>query len=65
MATSLPEGNTLTPDQCRRLGAAYQLILSWRQENNDQQAGQAERPAQIVAPAHEPKTLVAAQISEV
>lgn len=59
-----PEENRLTPDQRRRLGAVYQLILSWRRENYDQKASQAEQPPQTVAPANEPQTRAAAQISE-
>ncbi len=59
-----PEENQLTPDQRRRLGAVYQLILSWRRENNTQKTDQAGQHPQTVAPANEPPTRASAQISE-
>lgn len=64
MAAPLLEEYHLTPEQRRRLGAVYQLILSWRQKNNDQKASQADRPPQTVVPANEPQTRAATQISE-
>jgi hypothetical protein len=64
MATPLPERDQLTPDQRRRLGAVYQLILSWRRENNTQKTGQAGQHPQTVAPTNESQTRAATQISE-
>ncbi len=64
MATPLPEKEQLTPEQRRRLGAAYQLILSWRRKNTTQAAGQTGQPPQTVTPANESQTRAPAQISE-
>jgi|GEM_PF-6408103 len=40
MVVSHPEEIQLTPEQRRRLGAVYQLILTWRREKDNQTASQ-------------------------
>ncbi len=65
MAAPLLEEYQLTPEQRRRLGAVYQLLLRWRRENNDQQASQTERPAQTAASTRESPAHAATLISEV
>ena len=55
MAASPSAEIQLTPEQRRRLGAVYQLILSWRREGNDQKANLNEQADQATVPQNKPE----------
>ena len=50
MAASPSAEIQLTSEQRRRLGAVYQLILSWRRDDNSQKANPNEQADQTTIP---------------
>ena len=59
------ENIELTSDQRRRLGAVYQLILSWRRDSVLRQPGDDEQPSQVFEPESHPSSITQPEDSEV
>ena len=57
MAASPSAEVRLTPEQRRRLGAVYHLILSWKRGDNDQKLNLNEQGAQVTQPQDKPEVV--------
>ena len=48
----------LTPEQRRRLGAVYLLILNWSRDDNDQKMNLNRQPVQKSVPHDKPEIVI-------